>query len=385
MKNKNVYFQEIIYFIIVTLFWFAQYVYIPFQVVYLSHNGVSNYFLGMIIGAYGVSQMLLRYPVGLYADCVGSHKKFIAIGCFSSGIASFFRVFLNNGIGFLIGNILSGIASAMWISFMIYYLEKHKEESSQVVTSRIIMFNNLGMLLGFIISMLLYSHLDMKGICLLSFCGGIIAWLFTFLLYEAPRKQVCNNLKELSKVCRDKKLIFFSILALLQQGIQLTTVMSFTSNILRDLGASNEIIGFSAVIYMCSAVVFAALVSTKICRVKSPKFWISLTFFIVAIYNILVPNVRKIELIFFLQILPGMSTGILFSYLTSKALEDITSLKKSTAMGFFQGVYAIGMTIFPIIIGKVANIYDIKIGYYILALIAISGAIANLYYYRKLK
>lgn len=385
MKNRGMSFQEIVYFVIVTLFWFAQYIYIPFQVVYLSQNGVSNYFLGTIVGAYGISQMLLRYPAGLYADCVGSHKRFIALGCFASGIASFFRVFLNDGFGFLLGNILSGIASAMWISFMIYYLENHKAESSQVVTSRIIMFNNVGMLIGFIMSMLLYSKIDMKGLCLLSFIGGILAWLFSFFLYEAPRKQVCNNLRELSKVCKDKKLIFFSILALLQQGIQMTTVMSFTSNILKNLNASNEMIGLSSVIYMCSAVVFSAIGSTNICRKKSSQFWISLTFLIVAIYNILIPNVGKIELVFLLQVLPGISTGILFSYLTSEALENIESLKKSTAMGFFQGVYAIGMTVFPIMIGKITSIYNLKTGYYILALVAVLGGIINFYYYKKLK
>ena len=49
---------------IVVLFWFAQYVYVPFQTPYLTSLQVSAAFIGVIVGAYGVTQMTLRLPVG---------------------------------------------------------------------------------------------------------------------------------------------------------------------------------------------------------------------------------------------------------------------------------------------------------------------------------
>lgn len=85
--------EEIIFFIIVTLFWFAQYIYIPYQTTYLIDLGVTNSFVGMIMGAYGVSQMLLRFPVGILADYNNSHKKFIISGCLASGMASFLGLY----------------------------------------------------------------------------------------------------------------------------------------------------------------------------------------------------------------------------------------------------------------------------------------------------
>lgn len=50
------------------------------------------------------------------------------IGALSSGCASLFRIIFNNGIGFLIGNLFSGFASAMWISFMVLYMSFYPKD-----------------------------------------------------------------------------------------------------------------------------------------------------------------------------------------------------------------------------------------------------------------
>ena len=78
-----------------------------------------------------------------------------------------------------------------------------------------------------------------------------------------------------------------------------------------------------------------------------------------------------------------MSTGILFSYTISEAMIGIPKEKKSTAMGFFQAIFAFGMTIFPIITGKIVSISDMKIGYFFLAGIALIGSLISWKYYEK--
>ena len=80
------------------------------------------------------------------ADRVGRHRPFIMAGTAASGAVSLFRVFLCNERGFMAANLLSGLASAMWISFMVFYTGKFGKEDQQRATSRIVMFNNLGIL-----------------------------------------------------------------------------------------------------------------------------------------------------------------------------------------------------------------------------------------------
>lgn len=373
--------QELQFLVMVSLFWFAQYVYIPYQTTFLTECGIAQNVIGIIIGAYGISQLLLRLPIGLLADRVGIHKPFIMIGCFSSGFASMIRVFMQGGTGFLIANLLSGLASSMWISFMVFYCSCYEKEQQQESTSRIILFNNAGMLVGFIISTLLYHYLGMRIICMFSVLGGFLACLLGLQMKETSEAHKKIAISNLLKVCMSKRIILFSVIALIQQGIQLATTMSFTTQILKTLGASAFCIGMASIVYMISSVSFAAFASSKQCARKGPSFWIPLVLICLIFYCLLVPRVNSISIIFILQILPGISTGILFSYATSEAMKGIPAYSRSTAMGFYQAIYAIGMTSFPILTGTIADKFNLKAGYLFLACIAACGCVITVLFY----
>lgn len=380
MKQK-VNSQNIIFLIIVVLFWFAQYVYIPYQTTYLTSIGTASSMVGIVVGFYGISQLILRLPVGLCADRVGRHKYFIMMGSVASGTASLFRVFLCDGYGFMIANLLSGFASAMWISFMVFYTGKFRIDKQQKATSRIVMFNNLGMLMGFIASTLFYSRIGMRKLCLLSVAAGGMAFLLTFLLKEEKAQKGKFTVPELLCVCRGRRILMFSLIALIQQGIQLTTTMSFTNQILKDCGASDGILGMSSIIYMISAVAFSAMASSRFCERRGPAFWVPTVLAVLAIYCIFVPIAGYIPVILVLQVLPGMATGILFSYATAEAMKGIPKDQKSTAMGFFQAVYAVGMTTFPVFTGSIVAGKGMQAGYLVLAGIALMGSAAAKVYY----
>lgn len=373
--------QEIRFLAMVSLFWFAQYVYIPYQTTYLTLLGVSSAFTGMVVGAYGITQLVFRLPIGLCADSIGRHKCFIMAGTLFSGLASLFRIFWDNGIGFLAANLFSGLASAMWISFMVFYTNHFSAKDQQSATSRIVMFNNFGMLVGFLLSTIGYGTIKMTGICILSVCAGLLAFVLSLQIKEPCRKIETIHTKDLLSVCKIKRLWLFAILALIQQGIQLTTAMSFTNQILKDLGASDGLVGMSSIIYMISAVGFAAFASTFLCCRKGPRFWIPAVFVIVSVYCILIPSTKSIAELMLLQILPGMSTGILFSYITSEAMCGIPAKKRSTAMGLFQAVYALGMTTFPIFTGSLASAFGLRFGYLVLAGLAFAGTAVSAGYY----
>lgn len=382
---KKVVNQKMLLLIIVVLFWFAQYVYIPFQNPYLIMQNVSANMIGTIIGAYGIAQCLLRFPVGIFADSIGKHKCFIFLGIAFAGFASAIRVLMPSGQGFLIANVFSGIASSMWISYMVHYTGYFSRAQQQKATSTIILVNNLGMLFGFIVSTLFYDKLGMKFLCTMSSISGMIGAVLALSIKEHQKEESSRSVSfaKYASICKNKRLVFFSILALIQQGIQMSTTMSFTTQILKELGATSLIIGLSSILYMVCAVLSAGFASSNFCIKGGPKLWISVVFSLIAVYCILVPTIESIPVIFLFQILPGMSTGILLSYLTSEAMKEVPQYQKSTAMGFFQAVYAIGMSVFPIIVGKIASAMSIKNGYFLLAVIALFGAAASMVYYRE--
>ena len=72
-------------------------------------------------------------------------------------------------------------------------------------------------------------------ICLLSVISEIISALFISLLPKEKTQPIKKKISSLLKVCTQKNLIVFSLLALVQQGVQMTTTMSFTTRIIKNL------------------------------------------------------------------------------------------------------------------------------------------------------
>lgn len=374
--------EQKILLIIVALFWFAQYVYIPYQTPYLAAISVSTSFIGVIVGSYGISQLALRLPIGILADLRSNHRLFISLGTLCAGVASLFRIFFQSGTGFLLGNVFSGFASATWISFMVYYLSLHDNQMQTAATGKIIMTNNIGMLIGFITSSLLYNHIGMTNICLLSVLGGFSGFVISLKLKKTDTNiEIAVNVKELLAVGKQPKLILFSFLALIQQGIQMSTTMSFTNQLLKEQGATDFQIGLSSITYMLSAVIFSRI-GSDISLNSQRRKWLTFTSFgLLALYCFTVPLVNALPVFYLLQLIPGVGTGILFSLLTSEAMEGIELNKKSSAMGFFQAIYAIGMTLFPVIVGAINNALNLKIAYWVLAGTSLVGGVVVLVYY----
>lgn len=374
--------EQKILLIIVALFWFAQYVYIPYQTPYLAAINVSTSFIGVIVGSYGISQLALRLPVGILADLRPNHRLFISLGTLCAGVASLFRIFFQSGTGFLLGNVFSGFASATWISFMVYYLSLHDNQMQTAATGKIIMTNNIGMLIGFITSSLLYNHIGMTNICLLSVLGGFSGFVISLKLKKTDTNiEIAVNVKELLAVGKQPKLILFSFLALIQQGIQMSTTMSFTNQLLKEQGATDFQVGLSSITYMLSAVIFSRIGSGISLNYQRRKWLTFSSFGLLALYCFTVPLANALLVFYLLQLIPGVGTGILFSLLTSEAMEGIELNKKSSAMGFFQAIYAIGMTLFPVIVGAINNAMNLKIAYRVLAGTSLVGGVVVLVYY----
>lgn len=372
---------------VVVLFWFALYLHIPYQTPFLTAAGVTAGFTGIIVGAYGITQLVFRLPVGVLADYAGKHKIFVILGVGLAGFACLVRIMVPTGPGFLGANLISGCAASMWISYMVLYSNYFSKKEQQKATSKVIMACNLGMCLAFVFSSCFYGKMGMAFLCGAGVLAGILGMIGGIFVKEnllpVKGQGVRPGIGTYLSVCKNKRLILFAFLALIQQGIQMATAMSFTTQILENLGASALFIGCASIFYMIAAVASAEFASTDLCEKKGAGFYVPLVFFLTAIYCILVPAVGNIYAIFILQAFPGMSTGILLSYLTSESMKEIPREKSSTAMGFFQAVYAVGMAFFPWAVGALTENFNIKTGYDFLASAAFIGTVVSLFYYRK--
>jgi hypothetical protein len=174
----------------------------------------------------------------------------------------------------------------------------------------------------------------------------------------------------------------FALLALVQQGIQMSTTMSFTTQVMKSLGAGAGFIGASSVFYMACAVVASRLGATQTFLRWGGKRLVPVMFLLSLAYCLLVPRVTWLPGLFALQLLPGVTNAVLMAYLTGEAMARVPKQAASTALGFFQAVYAVGMTVFPMATGFVAGRVSVEAAYNLLAGTALLAGLATLLIYR---
>ncbi len=369
--------------IIVSMFWFAQYVYVPYQTPFLIEMGTTSAMVGIVVGAYGLTQFLSRMPIGLAADRIGRHKGFIIFGVAAAGLASVLRIVMPNAEGFLAANLLSGLASGMWISFMVLFATYFAREKLQQSTGRIIAANNIGIFCGFLLSTVSYASYGMGFLCM---AGALVSGAALLLSLAIREERVVREplpVRELITVYKDKRLILFSMFALVQQGIMMSTSMSFTAEAARRIGATEWEIGMCAVVYIIAAVVSSYFAASDLASRFGAKVWVPLSSFALVLYCLLVPHAPTAVAFYGVQMFAGISTGVLFSYCTSEAMQDVPQSKRSTAMGYHQALYAIGMTVMPVITGNIVSAYGMANAFYFLAFTSLVGVLVSYLFYRS--
>ncbi len=371
-------------FIIMILYWFSLYTYIPFQVPYLYALNVTPSIVGIILGLYGASQMILRFPFGIISDYFGKYKIFIVLGSLLSAVSCIIKIVYPSANGFLVGNILTGVAASTWLMYMVLYYSYFDRSKEHMAASKCLVANVIGMFLGFLFATIFYQKFGMNLMLIAAALAAFAATILALFLKEEKREKK-NNIKDLILVIKNKRLLFFSILSIIEQGIHMAASVSFTLNRIKELGGASYLVGIASLLNMFFAIVSAYIASTSFASKRGSKFYVPFSFVLLGLYCVAVILTKNIFVIVASQILSGLSIGMLASYLTSEALIEIDRDKKSSAMGFYQTAYSIGIFIYPIITGKIVEMYSIEMAYIFLTASAVICAFIALLYYKKVK
>lgn len=371
--------------LVIGLFWFTQYVYVPYTTPFLLAQKVSADFVGLVVGFYGAIPFFTRLFVGIFSDKIGYYKPMIIVGCASAAVASIIRLYLPTGMGFLIANIISGFSSSMWMCFILFHTKTLTKENLQKGMGYVLAACNGGILLGFFASATLYEHFGMFLMCLLSVSGGTISTIISLSLKEPPNQNINPpKVSELLHVAYNKRLWFFSVIGMIQQGILMGTAMSFSNEVAHSLGASAWQIGIMTMTMTASYTASNLLSSTHTAIKIGPGILMTLSQICMALYCVLMVTVDSVYALIPIQILLGTTGGFVFSWCSAEALSQIESYRRSTALGIFQSMFAIGMTAVPIVAGYLfAHTSSLNSAFFFQALLAIAGALATAIYYAR--
>lgn len=353
----------------IVLFWFTQDVFLPFQTPYLESMGAAASLIGIVVGASGFTQMILRIPLGIFGDRYSRHKLFILAGLVSAALASVLRLLIRTPGAFLAANLLSGAASAMWISFTVFYASLFGDEETSKAMGHTMAACNTGMLLAFSASSLLSDVWDIRMLFAVSIASGALGTLVGLFIREpkpAPRAPISTSALQ---VFASKPLIAWSLLGVGLQAIVVSTAFSFTTSYLKQYTEQEFLLGISSAIFMAASI--ASSFAIGYFKRFSNRALISILFGFMLVYCSLLPLASEVWQICLLQVVAGLGGGGLLTLLMALALQGVHPRRKSTAMGFFQAVYGIGLTLGPVMTGALIERSGYPAGFWALALLAL--------------
>ena len=372
---------------ITVLFWFSQYVFNPFFSPYLENLEIASTIAGVILGAYALSQLILRVPFGIAADRLRNHKIFMVGGLGCLGAAGVLLYFAQSPVAFCAGRFLGGVSASTWVSFTVFFTNRFPKEEMGKAVAIVMLANNLGTLLSYVAGTIYIGSVGIRGLFLFS---AAAAFLGAILMIGIPEKYQSKDepmsVRDVITTIKNKNLLAVSLLAALAQLVLFASAINFIANYARDIGASEQELGIMSICLNGTAVIISFWMSSAMSQRISDRMKMSASFVFISIACFFVPHCSGIVGIYGVQISNGIGRAIVLPLTMSLALREIPPQYKSTAMGAYQCIYSLGMMFGPMLMGfalKQAGEY--RRPYYLLGLLSVLGIFLSFIYSRTKK
>lgn len=375
--------KRFIFIVTTTLFWFSLYAYIPIFPGYIENSGASHRMVGLIIGSYGFSQMLIRIPLGIASDRLNKRKMFIIMGLVFSLFSGFGLWAFKSAGSMLLFRSLAGVAAASWVTFSVLFSSYYKSGETTKAVGYIIAANNLGQVMAMLSGGALADWFGERSSFLLSAAAalaGLIAGIFIYENKNARKEPM--TMVQLIEVGKSKNLIVLSILAILAQFIAYGTVYGFTPIVAKSLGADSSQLGLLTTLTVLPGIPAGALSGSFFGRRFGERRTLLAGFIVVAMACIAIPLAKSYTLLVLTQLIGGFGRGVVFPLLMGLCIKNVEDSKRGSAMGFFQAIYGLGMFMGPVVVGWISDVANLNTGFFITAFVGIVAAIGVVLFIR---
>lgn len=346
-------FRPYLFCMMTGLYWFSQYTYVPILSPYAESLGSSYMLLGLILGSYGLMQMLIRLPLGIWSDTLRKRKVFIIAGILVSILSSFGMWHFKNLPALFFFRALSGVSAATWVAFTVlfssYFIGQHAPKSIGILNA----VNYTGQMIAMALGGLVAQSFGPEYAFALGAIGGVGSLILSFGVVEKVVESSAEPIrfKVLLETIKDRNLIIVSSLAVLSQILTYATVLGFTPLAAKAIGANSFELGILTALATLPAIFAAPLSGTVFTERFGERTTVVIGFILTALYCLSIPYIKHVEIFYLSQFIGGFGRGLSFSLLMGLSIKNISFEKRATAMGFFQAVYGLGMFLGPVLVG----------------------------------
>ncbi len=350
------------------LLWMAMYSYVPTLPAYSMSLGATAAMVGMIGGAYGVMQIILRIPLGIVSDKLGKDKLLILIGFIILTISTIIFLTVDDVYGVLIARGVSGIAAAWAVVVCAVYAKCNAEENQVKGQGILNASSSMGKVFAALLGGLAAQAFGLRGPLVLSFFVAI-AGICCVMMLKMPKqtqKVTPPSGRELLSLLKNKELIIFSVLAVFAQITCFALPSYFASVAAENLGADSASMGGLMLVYFLFTGLSSLLVGTRVYRKIGGIKCVAISFAVSAFTCI--PMFYHVDLmtIYIMQAVSGIGYGVATGALSGYVIKSVEPRYRATAVGIFQSIFAIGIFAGPVIMGAVIEAVSFDAAFWVI-------------------
>ncbi len=366
------------------LLWFSMYTYPSFLAAYAQEEMQAGAMLvGMITGSYGLTQMLLRIPLGLWSDLIRRRKPFLVAGIAAAVVASIGLMCAKSAYGLLIFRALSGVAASTWVMYSVMYSSCFEAGEIQHALGKLSFYQYGSQVVAMLLGALLADRIGKGAAFALAAAAGAAGVMVTLTIRDVPQTGPRQTLRDFAGVLGDKRLLTGTLLSTVFHFVCWGTVLGFTVNWAKGvIGLTTAQLGFLSAAYLLPNTLVAR-VSGPIAEKTGRRAAMTGGFLLVAAASFLYGQTRAAWQLFAVQILFGCGMGLIVPMTMADAIANIPDERRGAAMGFYQSVYGLGMFLGPVAAGAVVERFstgaDLAAGYRanfaVMAAVGLLGAV----------
>ncbi len=360
---------SVILFGTATLFyWAALYVYVPILPVYSQAMGASLAVVGLVVSAYGFSQLVLRVPIGVASDRWGRRKPFCVAGLLVASGGCLVLVLAPNPYWLIIGRGIVGVSAATWVTITVMFSDWFPAERVPGALALLTFLSGLAQMLSTAIGGRVSDSLGWHAPFVPGIAFGVLGAVMLAVIPEERRiGKASPSWSRMIRVGTEPRLLRVSLAGAFLQFSFWATTYAFVPIYAHGLGATRTDLGLLTSGALVPYTLAALAVSRWVYRwgaIRSAVIGLLLC----VVSALVVPVMHDLLLLGLSQAVSGLGRGLSMPVLLGLSIQNIAPSEKATAMGVFQAVYAVGMFLGPALSGLLADSLGLTAAFCISAL-----------------
>lgn len=354
-KRSIILFAAAVFF-----YWIALYLYVPTLPTYAATKTDRLALIGTVVSMYGLWQALIRLPLGITADWLGRRRVLILGGVALVSLGALVMGSATTITTLAIGRAITGLSAGTWVLLVVAFSGLFPPDEAVRATALLTLVGSLGRMLATGTNGVWNSIGGYPLAFRLAAIAGVVAFVCILLTRETRRPSVKPNLGKVKTLLLQPAVLVPSLLALVAQYANWSSTFGFTPIVAQRLGASDTMVGM--LVSLNVGVTMVANLATATLSKRIPTRWLAIAGFVALALGFTgLAWAPSLPVVFASEFCVGFSMGILSPTLMGLSIQRIPDAQRSTAMGFHQAVYAIGMFAGPWLSGILGDAIGIPL------------------------